>query len=76
MSELMKKEALRYIYKEMTMEENELFEKTLENNPVLMKICAECKMLLDQLNPEAFSPSQETIDRILAYSKTGSSPTS
>lgn len=76
MNELMKKDALRYLYNEMTMEERELFEESLGGNPELMKLYTECKAVFDQLNPEAYSPSQESIDRILAYAKLGTTRSS
>ena len=58
---------LRYLYNEMSSEESAHFLFFIENNPAMMEQYAQIKEGLDVLNSLSFSPSRNSIERIMSY---------
>jgi len=58
---------LRYLYDEMSSEESAHFLFFIENNPAMMEQYAQIKEGLDVLNSLSFSPSRNSIERIMSY---------
>ena len=67
MSSLISESMLRYLYDEMSSEESAHFLFFIENNPAMMEQYAQIKEGLDVLNSLSFSPSRNSIERIMSY---------
>lgn len=58
---------LRYLYNEMSAEENQGFLNMINGNAAMMDQFAELKEGYDVLNSISFSPSRRSLDRIKTY---------
>jgi len=67
MSLLNSEEMIRYLYNEMSPEENKSFIYFVETNPAIKEQFQMIKEGFDVLNSISFSPSKRSIDRIRHY---------
>lgn len=62
-------DAIRYVYGELTANENHLFERAMLVDATLRNEVKELRKLKNDLNKVEMKPSQKAIDNILSYSK-------
>lgn len=62
-------ELVQYLYQESSPEHKALIEKNLKNDFDLQKECNQLESTINELQNLSFSPSQNTIDKILNYAR-------
>ena len=67
MNSLISESMLRYLYNEMSAEENKHFLFFLENNPSAMQQFVLMKQGMESLSSISFKPQRESVEKIMTY---------